>query len=434
MKTLIVGAGGGGIASALLAQLRGEEVTILEAHSHIGGCASYFRRGKFVFDVGATTLSGMLPHKPLGKLFQRLGIFPEFEKVDPGMVIHLSTGEVITYHQNFEKWMEELNRHFPDLAHRKFWEKIREIDKLGWELLGEMGKFPSFDPTDFFFIFKHPRFLKILPFFLISTDMALKFYGLDHPRYREMINGILLISAQSEAPHIPFLVGALSLAYPQETYIPKGGMKGLMYFFEEEFSKRGIVLKKKTRVVPESEEIKAFDRVIYNTLSKEGREQGGWGAFTLYFAIEKAFENPYQQVHLNHPLVKNYFVSCSRNGEITISTHVLAREWFELSPDAYEKRKKLFEKIIMDDFFKRFKVTEVKFLAAGTPSSFEYYTGRESGFVGGLPFLYGKNPWALPNFMTGKENVFQVGDTIFPGQGLVGVVAGALMLDKHLRN
>lgn len=43
MKTIVVGAGGGGIASALLANLRGEKVTLLEGHSHVGGCASYFK-------------------------------------------------------------------------------------------------------------------------------------------------------------------------------------------------------------------------------------------------------------------------------------------------------------------------------------------------------------------------------------------------------
>lgn len=442
MKTLIVGAGAGGIASALLARMRGEEVTIFEAHSHIGGCASYFKRGPFVFDAGATTLSGMLPHKPLGILFDLLGEKPPYESVDPGMVIHLSTGEVITYHQDFEKWMTELSVHFPQLEHRKFWKKIHQIDQLGWELLGHLRKFPSFDPQDFFFIFKNPRFLKVLPYFFLSTDMALKFYNLDDPRYREMINGILLISAQSDAPHIPFLVGALSLAYPRETYIPQGGMKGLMDFFEDQFAKRGIVLKKKTKVISgdtceltlQTGEKISGDRIIYNTLSPEGKEQGSWGAYTLYFATEGPLANPYQQVHLNHHLVKNYFVSSSLKGEVTISTHVAARDWMELDPEEYKRKKKLFEKIIMDDFLVRFSVKEVKSLTAGTPSSFEHYTGRESGFVGGLPFLYGKNPWALANFTTKNKNVFQVGDTIFPGQGLVGVVAGALMLDRYLRD
>ena len=50
MKTTIIGAGGGGIASALLATLRGEQVSLLESHSKIGGCASYFGRGQFVFE------------------------------------------------------------------------------------------------------------------------------------------------------------------------------------------------------------------------------------------------------------------------------------------------------------------------------------------------------------------------------------------------
>ena len=69
---IVIGAGYGGIAAASLLQKRGFSVTLLEAHSLIGGCASYFKRKNFLFDVGATTFSGILSHQPLGKLFTEL--------------------------------------------------------------------------------------------------------------------------------------------------------------------------------------------------------------------------------------------------------------------------------------------------------------------------------------------------------------------------
>jgi phytoene dehydrogenase-like protein len=88
--------------------------------------------------------------------------------------------------------------------------------------------------------------------------------------------------------------------------------------------------------------------------------------------------------------------------------------------------------LILQDFKNRFGITETKYVTAGTPKTFERYTGRQSGYVGGLPFLYGMNPWSIPGHTTQLQNIYRVGDTTFPGQGLVGVVAGSLALDQQI--
>ena len=109
---IVIGAGYSGIATAALLQKAGFSVLILESHSLIGGCASFFRRKQFLFDAGATTLSGVLPTQPLGKLFFDLEITPELKKLDPGMKILLD-GETITRYADFEKWVEEAEKCFP---------------------------------------------------------------------------------------------------------------------------------------------------------------------------------------------------------------------------------------------------------------------------------------------------------------------------------
>lgn len=463
MKTIVVGAGGGGIASALLAALRGDSVTLVEAHENLGGCASWFNRGEFSFDVGATTLSGVGANEPLGKLFKLLGEAPELVRVNPGIVFHLSNGSRLNYYQDFDEWMEELHRVFPDLNHRPFWKKVYELNSQAWGLLDVVDAFPFRKLEDFFQVLKAPQYFHLYPYLFVSTELMLKRFGLDHPDYLELINGILLISAQTESPKAPFLVGAMGLAYPQATFAPKGGMQGLMNFFERKCQDLGVkVLKKslvrkisKKTLTLKSNEILSADQVILNVsywdlpMFFEGEERDlivpnfletktAWGAFTIYFAAKSEVKELYQQVHLNHPDVKNYFVSFSESNHsgfqsVTISTHVFAESWEAMERDAYKEKKAALQNLIINDFKARFKIGHLKLISAGTPKTFQRYTHRSSGYVGGLPFLYGMNPWKLQNHSTPISYVHRVGDTTFPGQGLVGVVAGAFALDKELK-
>jgi phytoene dehydrogenase-like protein len=458
MKTTIIGAGGGGIASALLGTLRGEQVTLLESHSKIGGCASYFGRGSFVFDAGATTLSGLAPHQPLGKLFQMLGRTPDVRPVDPGIVFHFSNGQILSYYQSVEQFHHELEKVFPGLNHRPFWDKVREVSDKAWHLLNDIET-----PSD---ILKHPSYITLGQHLLISTEMMLKKYGLDTPLYREFIDGILLISAQEKSPHIPFLVGAMALSYPAETFAPLGGMKGLMMFFEKLLADSGVVLQKRSPVVAVRDHelklknglIEKTDRMIFNLplwnlanllpdlKNKEDAKKRpeSWGAFTIYLGTKSFERDPYHQINFHHPLVDNYFVSFSLIDDpnrapegwqsVSISTHVKVEDWYSLTDDEYEKKKKTYEQMILRDFLPRFGITETDMVTSGTPQTFEHYVGRKNGQVGGLPFLYGMNPLPFMQIRNLGQDIYRVGDTVFPGQGLCGVVAGALRLHSHLLN
>ena len=64
-------------------------VKLLEAHTVSGGCASYFKRKNFIFDVGATTLSGIQKHQPLGKLIANLNLEDiKLKKMDLAMKVY----------------------------------------------------------------------------------------------------------------------------------------------------------------------------------------------------------------------------------------------------------------------------------------------------------------------------------------------------------
>ena len=49
---IVVGAGYGGISTAAFLAKESQNILLLESHSKIGGCASFYERKEFIFDVG----------------------------------------------------------------------------------------------------------------------------------------------------------------------------------------------------------------------------------------------------------------------------------------------------------------------------------------------------------------------------------------------
>ena len=56
---IVVGGGIAGLTSAALLAKEGYSVTLVEAHTQVGGCAGTFQRGPYTFDVGATQVAGL---------------------------------------------------------------------------------------------------------------------------------------------------------------------------------------------------------------------------------------------------------------------------------------------------------------------------------------------------------------------------------------
>jgi phytoene dehydrogenase-like protein len=69
----VVGGGVAGLATAARLQAEGLRTVVLEAHGQPGGCAGFYHRKGFSFDVGATTLVDFGPGGVGGQLLARLG-------------------------------------------------------------------------------------------------------------------------------------------------------------------------------------------------------------------------------------------------------------------------------------------------------------------------------------------------------------------------
>ncbi len=472
---LVLGAGYSGLAAAALLAHRGREVTVLESHETLGGCAGFFRSGRFTYDVGATTFSGVLPEQPVGMVFGELGITPELVQQDPGMIIRMGERDVVR-HAGKEAWIEEVARLFPHGDQRGFWNRQYEIESRVWPLIRD---FPSLPPSSLLDWLKlaHPRGWKHIGLamgLVTSVASMARSYGVaDDATFTAFLNEQLLISTQSTMHHSPWATGAMGLTYPSQTYYPIGGMYrpalqlmrhvqahgGDVRFREqvvriervqshyEVTTQRGTVLKadKIISSIPVWNMAEITDGAMQRYFAGHARRYTNvWCAISVYFALDGQPDLPttYYQIHLDTPIpfvhASSIFMTVSPKEDtvkappghctVTVSTHARASDWEGLSQHEYQERKQLVERAIMDVIAARmpeFAGMQRMHVESGMPSTWVRYTNRHRGYVGGLPHDVGSPLLRMPPNRTPFPGLYHIGDTAFPGQGTPAVMLGA---------
>src|SRR5947208_8461038 len=105
----VIGGGIAGMATAARLQAAGLDTIVFEAHGQAGGCAGFFRRKGFSFDVGATTLVDFETGGVGGELLDSIGMAPVAGEALPGYVAWLPDRNVTLY-RDANLWaVERLN-------------------------------------------------------------------------------------------------------------------------------------------------------------------------------------------------------------------------------------------------------------------------------------------------------------------------------------
>ncbi|MDP8921413.1 MAG: FAD-dependent oxidoreductase, partial [Chloroflexota bacterium] len=114
---------------------------------------------------------------------------------------------------------------------------------------------------------------------------------------------------------------------------------------------------------------------------------------------------------------------------LTVSTHTRVEPWWApRSDDEYAARKARFgERLLaaaeaaVPDVRRRILFSEV-----ATPRSFRRWTGRPDGRVGGVPQTRAHANFAARSHRVGVPGLYICGDTVFPGQGTIGVTLSGI--------
>jgi len=468
MKNLDYAVIGSGIGGALFAALNNDKnLMLFEKDHNLGGCASTFLHNGYHFNTGATTFAGYEDGHIVKKIFDRAKVVPKIKKTKVAYQV-IQGDTIINRIQDFEAFLKEIDKAYPNKNNRVFWSKIKEIDAKFWELENiYFARYCVFDLlktlTFATKLFNHFR----LDIFQSSERFIQNTLGDISKEYYDFINASLQITVQQTTKDLPLIFCALGLAYPfHDLYYAQGGMGELvkdllqnidyktncvvkhiekynddfiLHTKNEKYQAKNIILG--TSVFDSG---KLFDdRKIRNFYND--RDFSDQSAFVIYLKLDSKEEFLHHyQVILDEEIVNctssSYFVSFSDKDDsvlskdgysITISTHTKAMFWKNLDKETYENKKQETIEFIKKDFLRRFSLDEasINICFGATSKTFHKFIGRYN--CGGISANF-KNIFALNGITTPFKGIYHLGDTILGAQGWPGVAIGVDMLDRKL--
>ncbi len=483
-RVVVIGAGIGGLTAAALLAKWGRQVTVLEAHVYPGGCAGTFYHRGYRFDAGATLAGGFAPGGPHHVVGELLGIEWPVHPVDPAWVVHLPDGRAVTQWGDKSRWEAERQAHFPGTE--AFWQTQEKLADVSWRVSSRPFPWPPESVSDALRLGASVTLddMGMLPH-LTRTLGSLAPRG--DAMFHAFLDAQLLISAQTTSEHVSALYGSAAMDLPRrgvnhvrggigqlaQTLVDSIRANGGEVHLRQEV--RGVTLRagrvagvttKKGLHVPCDALVanltpwalrgllgdaspKALAQDVDHALTPTG------GAFMVYLGIDQArFRARFGDTPTHHQVVVDaskplgetnsvFFSMASAEdaerapaGELpaTMSTHTVTAPWWELhrtDPAAYEARKEQYAEAMLDAISRALPGLRecITFRITGTPVSFQRFTRRTEGMVGGFPqtsIFRARGP------RTGLPNALFVGDSVFPGQSTAGVTLSGLRVARQL--
>ena len=104
IKSIVIGGGFGGIATALRLKAMGHKVTLLEKLDALGGRAQVFKKNGFKHDAGPTVITAPFLFDELFELFnEKREDHVEFKPLDPWYRFHFHDGQTFDYSQQLKR-------------------------------------------------------------------------------------------------------------------------------------------------------------------------------------------------------------------------------------------------------------------------------------------------------------------------------------------
>jgi phytoene dehydrogenase-like protein len=451
LEYAIVGAGVGGVFTAKALESR--DIILFEKEPNLGGCAGSFVRNGVTYNIGATTFAPYQEGLPLYEFCKRYSIELNLKKSENAMVVRVGD-KTINRYRDFDSFIDELDRAFQYKKNREFFTYIKSIsDRFYREVQLYYLKHTFTDRVKSLFSLSQ-LLLKFPKELLLPARYVIESYFPDIERdYLEFLDNQIYIVAQAKSDEVSFLVASLALSYTlyDNYYSEDMGsiFRDVLKDFEklqkrervreiEILSDKSFLLRTKKaeyhskRVILnstvfdsaslfKSEKVKRY----FNSFAKSYNS-----AFVLYLHIKANYSGHYQLIsdrYFSYSSSNSIFVSFAKES-VTISTHTTVKE-FESEVKA---KREVLKAEILEFFGSHFSDIEILSAITATPKSFYKHILRSS--LGGNALTYRNMLFSLASVTTDIENLYQVGDSVFPAQGFAGVIEGVNMLLRHLED
>ena len=481
----VVGAGMAGMTTAARLQARGLSTVVLEAHGQTGGCAGFFTRRGFAFDVGATTLVDFEPGGLGGELLESLGMPPVEGEALPGYVAWLPDRKVTLYRNGADWAAERLNAFGRDRPHREFWCLLDRLSKAFWKASRRGIRLPIRTFPDLLRAARSVdlRDWPLARFASWTMRDALQHFGLRDDRpLCGLLSMLIEDTVHSTVDEAPLVNAALGVTIRGAGLTrARGGMRSFWRTFVARYRSLGGELALGARVdriegqegdftlhtrrgvfrarhvvsaVPAELTARLAPLAVREALRDHVQRNADavGGAMIVFLGVPESEVEGQEFTH--HQILEDYvkplgdgnnmFLSVSAPGDresapegsraVMISTHCELAIWENLAPAEHAERKRAaserlirLARRVYPDLGARAVVRE-----AGTPRTYERFTSRPRGAVGGYRLtLANSNQRAIPHDI-GVAGFWLVGDTTWPGLGTVACVLGSRIVAERI--
>lgn len=474
---IVVGAGIGGLTVAALMQHAGFQTLTFEQHTVAGGSASMFRKKGYTFDAGASMFYGFGTNEQSGSLnlhtriFERLGVSVKTIPDPVQIHYHLPNGFEVATHYDREKFLAELIERFPqeEKGIRAFYDELEKVFRI-------ISAFPAGSLEDVGHLtrlaLKHPKKVLQLAYYTLFSmgQMARRFIKND-----ELLRFIDIECeswALQDASATPFVNAGICLAdrhhggirYPvgSSGAIAKALVEGIQKFggkvrFGAPVAEILVKNGKAIGVQLQNGEIHYATAIVSNatiwdtfgTLVKDERYKvdenkfeisPSW--FQLHLGVDaRVFPEGF---HVHHIIVEDWRTyrklggtirlsvpslldrTCAPEGKhivhaFTTSEAALWRKRYPKDEDYEAQKAREAEKLIarLERILPNLSsAIELQYVA--TPLTHKRYLKRYLGSYGPL-LKKGQIILQKPQNSTPIKNLYAVGDSCFPGQGVIAV-------------
>lgn len=489
---VVVGGGVGGLTAAALLAARGADVCLVERNARVGGCCAEVEAFGHRFEAGAGLYASWQPGEIHERVFAELPArAPEVREAEPAYVVRLPDGVDVRAGGDFGEFAERLRAAFPECADAAI-SFYREATQMADALHRAARRTPALATLSKLQRMK----LALSEARLSSTilaragETAAPRLANTSARFRRFVDAQLQIFAQVPSDECAYLYAAVALAQPlRGMYAIAGGAQALADTLADALKRSGGTIRLNATALRlafdsrgraagvellSGETVEARRAVVSNLtvwdtygklvgaartptpLRARLKSLRGWGAYQIFVSLE---EEAARRLPAAHVLaLDDWHDGDSFDAErallmlgvapawdsrapagrraATVSTFTEAEGWFTFHSDESEHEER--DARALEERWARLHVAlpelgaGAEVLETATPRTTYEQTRRRLGMVGGTGqtlACFGAN---ATTHLTSVPNLFMVGDTVFPGNGVAAVTQSALVVANEI--